>query len=244
MDQGEDGRRESRRSLRPAGVWSRRRWLAGAGALTGLLGSGRAFGQSAGNDEDVSPVEDLMREHGALRRVLLVYREAIRRIDAGAELPPDVLRDSATIIRTFVEDYHEKLEEDYLFPRFEKARRLTEITAVLRDQHQAGRRITGRIAQLAAPEALKTRQSAGTLRDLLLQFTRMYEPHAAREDTVLFPAFRTIVSTKEYGDLGDEFESKERQLFGANGFEGIVERVAAIEKRLGIYDLGQFTPKS
>ena len=32
-------------------------------------------------DEDVSAVEDLMREHGVLRRILLVYEECLRRIE-------------------------------------------------------------------------------------------------------------------------------------------------------------------
>ena len=73
-----------------------------------------------------------MREHGVLKRVLLVYDEAMRRIDAKQDLPPDAVRDSAQIIRSFIEDYHEKLEEDFLFPRFEKARRLADLTSVLR----------------------------------------------------------------------------------------------------------------
>jgi hemerythrin-like domain-containing protein len=222
----------------------RRRWLVGAGAFAGLTLSRLAFGQAQVDEEDVSPAEDLMREHGVLKRILLVYGEAIRRIDASQELPPDAVRDGATIIRTFIEDYHEKLEEDHLFPRFEKARRLTDLTGVLRAQHQAGRRITDRIIQLSTPQTLKAPQAATALRDLLHGFTRMYEPHAAREDTVLFPAFRTIVSKGEYGALGEEFEKREHQLFGADGFETVVGRVAAIEKRLGIYDLGQFTPKA
>ncbi len=71
----------------------------------------------------------------------------------------------------------------------------------------------------------------------------MYRPHAAREDTVLFPAFHQVVSGKDYDALGDEFEKKEHQLFGEDGFEKMVDRVAGIEKTLGIYDLARFTPK-
>jgi hemerythrin-like domain-containing protein len=244
MDRGEDGRRDSRWPRGTAPVSSRRRWLAGAGALAGLMVPGWAFSQNAVDEEEVSPAEDLMREHGVLKRVLLVYQESIRRIDAREDLSPEVVRDGATIIRTFIEDYHEKLEEDHLFPRFEKARQLTELTTVLRAQHQVGRRITDRITQLSTPQTLKSPQAAGELRDLLARFTRMYEPHEAREDTVLFPAFRNIVSKEEYGALGEAFERKEHELFGADGFEMMVERVAAIEKRLGLYDLAQFTPKA
>src|SRR2546427_13113521 len=77
----------------------------------------------------------------------------------------------------------------------------------------------------------------------LHQFVRMYAPHEAREDTVLFPALHKIVSRNEYDALGEDFEKREHQLFGKEGFEGMVPRVEQIEKQLGIYDLSQFTPR-
>jgi hemerythrin-like domain-containing protein len=207
-------------------------------------GGGGGQQKKENKEEEVSPPEDLMREHGVLKRVLLVYEEAIRRIDARQDLQPDTVRNSASIIRTFIEDYHEKLEEDYLFPRFEKARRLTDLTTVLRAQHQAGRRLTDQITQLATLQTLKDPKAAATLRDAMRQFIRMYNPHEAREDTVLFPALRDIVSKQEFAALGEDFEKKEHALFGEEGFEKMVDRVASIEKTLGIYDLAQFTPKA
>ncbi len=60
---------------------------------------------------------------------------------------------------------------------------------------------------------------------------------------MLFPAFRKIVSPHEYDALGDEFEKKEDELFGEEGFFKVVGEVADLEKKLGIYDLSQFTPK-
>ncbi len=59
---------------------------------------------------------------------------------------------------------------------------------------------------------------------------------------MLFPAIRKIVSAHEYAALGEDFEKKEHRLFGEDGFEKMVDRVAAIEKRLGIYELTKFTP--
>jgi hemerythrin-like domain-containing protein len=227
-------------------VRSRRRWLISAGvACAGLAAVPTwAIGQTQSDqDADVTPPEDLMREHGVLRRVLLVYEEGIRRIEGKRELPPDTLRQAAEIIRTFIEGYHEKLEEDYLFPRFEKAGRLTDLTRVLRDQHQAGRRLTEQIVKLGSAPAPSDSKSSATLRDALRAFVRMYGPHAAREDTVLFPAVRTVFTAKEFGALGDEFENKEHALFGEGGFEKVVDRVASFEKVLGIYDLAQFAPR-
>jgi len=74
-----------------------------------------------GHSEELSASEDLMREHGILNRILLVYEEIAARLRGGREFPPEVLAGGADIIRRFIEDYHEKLEENYLFPRFDKA---------------------------------------------------------------------------------------------------------------------------
>jgi hemerythrin-like domain-containing protein len=191
---------------------SRRRflWLAGgAGALVSadvVASTLPVVPDEEDEEEEVSPAEDLMREHGALDRILLIYDEAIARLDGHRDFDPSVVADSAGIVRRFVEDYHEKLEENELFPRFEKARVLVDLV--------------------------------GT------QFNRMYRPHAAREDTVLFPALHRIVSSSEYDSLGEQFEDEEHRLFGEDGFEKVVDEVAGLEKRLGIHDLAQFTPKA
>jgi hypothetical protein len=71
--------------------------------------------------DEVTPPEDLMREHGVLDRVLLIYDAAIRRLSANEDFDPAVISDSAKLVQDFIENYHEKSEEDFLFPRFRKA---------------------------------------------------------------------------------------------------------------------------
>ena len=217
----------------------------GAGAvLPGCAssGAGKDKDHEQGGDQDVPPGEDLMREHGVLKRVLLVYAECARRLDAGEDTPPDAVADGAEIIRTFIEDYHERLEEDYLFPRFRRSNVLVPLVDTLTAQHQAGRRVTEETLHLATPASIRDPADRRRLGVLLRSFIRMYEPHEAREDTVLFPALRKIVSAHEYAAMGEEFEKIERRRFGQDGFERMVDRVAGIEKRLGIYELAQFTP--
>jgi hemerythrin-like domain-containing protein len=212
-------------------------------AGVGLLRGAEADKKDEEKEAEVGPPEDLMREHGVLKRILLIYGEALRRIDAKQDFPPEALADAAGIIRSFVEDYHEKLEEDFLFPRFEKANQLVDLVRVLREQHQAGRRVTDVTIRFAHLQSLRNESERAQLLNSMQQFIRMYNPHEAREDTVLFPAFRKIVSAHEFDSLGDDFEKKEDELFGDDGFEKVVDKVASIEKRFGIYDLAQFTPK-
>ncbi|HEY9304453.1 MAG TPA: hemerythrin domain-containing protein [Mycobacterium sp.] len=201
---------------------------------------GSRSGAPAEQEASVTPPEDLMREHGVLKRVLLIYREGIRRLQAGDETPLHALNAGAGIIRSFVEDYHEHLEEQYVFPKLEQANKLADTTAVLRTQHQRGRTLTDRV--LSATTAVPDKSARENLIQDLTAFIRMYEPHEAREDTVVFPALRDVVPAAQFHDLAEIFEDEEHRRFGQRGFEGVVDNVADIEKSLGIYDLSQFTP--
>jgi hemerythrin-like domain-containing protein len=226
----ENQRRQFLKSTTALGVAAT---LSGISLLTGC--------KEKEDEKEVSPPEDLMQEHGVLNRILLIYDFCKIKIINKESFPTKTLFDAATIIRTFVEDYHEKQEEDYLFPRFQKANQLTDLVDTLLKQHNAGRKITDQILVLVKP-AIRTDKENQKLIDLLSSFNTMYRPHEAREDTVLFPAFRKLVSQHEYDSLGEEFEDNEHKLFGEDGFEMIVEKVATIEKQLGIYELSKFTP--
>jgi hemerythrin-like domain-containing protein len=221
----------------------RRGFLRGAAASAILppLLSGWGEEKDEEGEENISANEDLMREHGILKRVLLAYDEIVRRIEAGQDFPPQAVIAGATIIRKFVEDYHEKIEEEHLFPRFRKAGKLVDLVDTLNTQHQAGRRVTDRV--LATVPSMKTKEDRMKLAADLKAFNRMYAPHEAREDTVLFPALHKIVSPHEYDSLGEQFEKIERQTFGGDGFDIYLDKVSKLEKQLGIYDLKQFTPQ-
>jgi hemerythrin-like domain-containing protein len=235
----------------PDSLSSRRHFLhstsiAGAGLLVPALALASPqkppSAEKPKNAEVISPAEDLMREHGVLNRVLLIYDHHLHLLAAKQTFDGSVLASAADIIRHFVEDYHEKLEEDFLFPRFRKAGKLVNLVDTLLAQHKAGRELTAQIRELASLPTLKYVSDADKLADALRAFLRMYRPHEAREDTVLFPAFRSVVSPHEYDALGDDFEKKEDELFGDDGFFKVVDQVAELEKKLGIYDLAQFTP--
>ncbi len=204
--------------------------------------SGVSWGQTKPESKqaEVSPTEDLMREHGVLRRILLIYDDLAPKLARNARPDPKVIATATGIIRKFIEDYHEKLEEDFLFPRFEKAGRLADLVKVLRQQHQVGRGLTSDIERLATA-GLHSDTDARRMAEAMAEFKRMYRPHAAREDTVLFPALHELVSAKEFDSLGDQFEDKERELFGKDGFETMVGRVAELEKQVGLYELAQFS---
>jgi hemerythrin-like domain-containing protein len=185
----------------------------------------------------------MMREHGVLKRVLLCYREMIARIQAGGPLDAQDLQDAALIIHDYIEGFHEGLEEGYVFPRLVKAGQLTDTVTTLLVQHARGRVITQFLLGEATTRGVTSPGTRARLAAAMQAFDRMYEPHEAREDTVVYPAFRQIVPAGELADLGQQFADLEHQQFGTDEFTAMVARVADIEQNLGIYDLAQFTPQ-
>jgi hemerythrin-like domain-containing protein len=236
----------------------RRQWLAAAcsvGAGVVLLGCHRS---PAGKDEDdedsdkdgvklasdeVSATEDLMREHGVLRRALLVYQESAVKLRAsGDAIPPEALQKTAKLFRAFGEDYHEqKLEEAFIFPAVLKAGGIAAAyTGVLAAQHQRGRELTDYILSVTAAAKLAS-ANVEPLARVLESLVRMYEHHAAIEDTMVFPAWKQTMNVEQMDLLSEKFEEIEQQQFGKDGYEAAVKRIGDIEASLGLADLGQFT---
>jgi hemerythrin-like domain-containing protein len=186
-------------------------------------------------EKEVAANEDLMREHGVIRRVLVVYGETAARLRTkpdGVDLAE--LKKAAELMRTFAEDYHEKkLEETHLFPAVQRAGgpAAKEIDTLLA-QHKRGREITDYV--IAATARPLGADSANDLARTLDGFVRMYSEHAAREDTIVFPAWKDSLSEKQYDEMGELFEKIEHDTFGHDGFDDAVERIAAIERAIGL----------
>jgi hemerythrin-like domain-containing protein len=191
--------------------------------------------------EQVTPPEDLMREHGVLNRILLIYEAAIRRLSAKEDFDLSVISRSAEIVKDFIEGYHERNEEQHIFPRFRQAGRMVELVNVLYQQHQAGRRLTDTILDLV-PKSGAAGDDRARLTGGMQAFIRMYRPHEAHEDTELFPKLRSVVSANEFAAMAEDFEKDERRKFGEDGFETMVARVANLEKAIDIDNLAKVTP--
>jgi hemerythrin-like domain-containing protein len=226
---------------------ARRHFLILAGGLAtgaGLLRASPPAWAAAGSEaEAVTANEDLMREHGLIRRILLVYQAAARRArSAPTSLPLGELGAAADLMRRFGEDYHEHaLEEVHIFPVVRKIYGpVAKLPDTLERQHRRGREITGYVQRIAAKPSLSA-AAAEPLARTLEAFVRMYEPHAAREDTELFPAWKAALCPAAYAEMGERFEEIERKTFGGDGFEDALGRIARIEAAFGVNNLAAAT---
>jgi hemerythrin-like domain-containing protein len=230
----------------------RRRWMVGgilgAGATAGLIVALPAFAQTGSDkmaDTGKPPMpasERLMRDNALTSRVLLLYAAAARRLDQGEDLEAGIFTQSAEVMRDFVHGYHEKAEEDDVFPVFKKAGRMVELVATLQSQHVAGRQLTDKV--LAAAPGIANADQRKILTDSMHATVTLYEPCLARENTDLLPTLRSLMTPTEFDALAQTLEKAEGGTLGAEGFDKAAKKVEAIEKKLGTHDLSQFTPKT
>jgi len=231
--------------------------VAGAGVLINACRNTQTRSGGATNDEDkkegpapgeaepveVTATEDLMREHGILRRALLVYQEAAVKLrQDAASVPPDTLEKAANLFRVFGEDYHEKqLEEVFIFPAVKKVPGAAAgYVDVLLAQHVRGREITDYLLSISKADRIAS-NSVEPLAKTLESFVRMYEHHAAIEDTIVFPAWKAAIGSNELDAMGEKFEDIEHEQFGGDGYETALKRMEEIEQSLGLSNLDMFT---
>ncbi len=222
---------------------TRREFVVALGAATVFAGTLPLAGCKAlgEKEEEVSANEDLMREHGVLRRALLVYSLAAPKLRTDpASVSLAALHKTALLFRQFGEDYHERrLEEPFIFPAVKgKSDELARYVDILLAQHQRGREVTDFIMSQTGGQKLGESRD---LPDALDSFVLMYQEHTAREDTLIFPAWHKSLSEGDYEKMGDKFEDIERQQFGHDGFDDAVKQIGQIEAELNVADLAQFT---
>lgn len=150
------------------------------------------------------PTYDLMREHGVVNRICLLYETE----------NPEKIQSAAGIVREFIEDYHEPMEERYIFPHIETE---TDLVKTLIRQHKKSRKMTTKIL------------SGKDLVDTALDFADMYRWHATMEDTVIFEEFTHITPVKTQKKINTIFEKSETDRFGRGAIGKYLKMLDDIE---------------
>jgi hemerythrin-like domain-containing protein len=108
-------------------------------------------------------------------------------------------------------------------------------------QHDRGRHLTAAILT-GATDDLSEASTRAAMQNYLAAFVRMYEPHEAWEDTVIYPALRAVTTQRTLDQLAEQFADEENRQYGAQALVQVLDRVTGVEEQLGIGDLNSFTP--
>jgi hypothetical protein len=184
-----------------------------------------------------------MLEHAIQERLLGVYEELADRLRTPQDQrAPDLLRQAAALVRKLHEDFHQRLEEEYIFPHFESHAQLGPLVKTLKAQHAAGRLVTESILQAlgAAGDPAKAPPAAAaraTLAQACRTTVRLCRPHMAREATDLFQTLYDLLPTAKLDRMAEKFEKRQEAVFGEDEFKDVLAQIAAIEKELGLFEL-------
>lgn len=179
----------------------------------------------------VSVGEEIMREHGVLERIMLIYEQIMERL-IDDDFQHKILGRAARLVDEFIHDYHEEMEERRVFPVFVKDGKHIELVKRLRAQHDTAQAITQELLGMSKLIELENTSTANRLIDLIDGFTGIYRPHSAWEATVLMPELQEMIGDEAYMAMGDEFQAEAQDLFGEDAFHQILGRVEQMEQEL------------
>ncbi len=241
-------------------VYSRRNMITGAGLAAGAtLVLGQSAWAAQPQKKETTPprtttmpetsgraepsiAEELMRQHAIVSRLLLVYDTVITP-ELGTDKPSGpAVTSTAQMLRSNVDDFHAKFEEEHIFPLFQKSGRMGDLVNTLREQHKAARTLTDDI--LKAREEGGGRPASETLARSIRAYVNMLQAHTAYEETLLYPQLQTVASPSQYNQIRKALQDASRTAMGTEGFAGLVNKVAELERSAGITSLAQFTPKA
>lgn len=154
-----------------------------------------------GKDLPADPIDVLLGEHRTILQVLDEVERESRRMERSGVLREMFWGDLLRFADEFDAGLHHKKEEELLFPALERAGLPVDTgpTAVLRDEH--GRIAFGRDRlehSLVARDQLRVAAASASYVDLV-------RGHVLKENQIVFPLARRLLSAAEQQALGQAF---------------------------------------
>lgn len=164
----------------------------------------------------------LMHEHEVIGQALAVLDAMAGRLAAGGSVPAQDLEQLLEFFVAFADGCHHAKEERILFPALEAAgvRREGGPIGVMLDEHEAGRRLIGRMRRDAAAAAGGDAEARRRFAEAAHEYVALLEGHIAKENRVLFPAADTRLTEEDDREITAAFEQHEALEMGPGVHEG------------------------
>jgi hemerythrin-like domain-containing protein len=179
--------------------------------------------------------EDLSHEHELIRRMISVMEALSAELRAGTPGIGGDLKEAIRFVRGFADKCHHGKEEKLFFPLIASKNQTVANMPVriLTSEHDAGRTLIKELEDaLTAFEAGDAAASARAAQALTL-YTRMLRKHIDKEESIVFPLARTLISGEEADLLAEQFEAVEEEMgpTAHETFRGTLESLEAKHRR-------------
>lgn len=164
----------------------------------------------------MSPIEDLIHEHKAIKVMLSIMGRIAENIRNDISVDTNDIENIVDFLRTFADKCHHGKEENVLFPAMVEAGIPKEggPIGVMLHEHTLGR---GYIKEIStATEQFKTGNTEAILliADNLSGYINLLHNHIQKEENVLFPMAEKVLTTMKQNEIYEQFEIIEEEVVG------------------------------
>jgi hemerythrin-like domain-containing protein len=174
----------------------------------------------------MGPIEELREEHGAIMKVFSILQAVSGKMDEEDPQDPldrlilDAFRRILEFLKVFVDQCHHAKEEELLFPAMTEAvtgnRGLIE---ELISEHEHGRRMIRSMEVALSRTGREGETSFGGLAETIKEYLQVFRNHIRKENAILFPEARDLLSHTTQSLMAREFERIEEERIGKGRHE-------------------------
>ena len=159
--------------------------------------------------------DTLEHEHRTIEKIVRVMGVLVDELAENRDIDDDVLRDLCQFLQVYGHQCHHGKEESYLFPMLESHGVPEEgcPLGALRHEHERSRALTQELVQASAEYAANRHHSSSTLSEVLRNLAQFYPAHIWKEEYLLFPLARKVLSEEDDQRLLKEFRSVESDIY-------------------------------
>jgi hemerythrin-like domain-containing protein len=164
----------------------------------------------------MTPTEDLIREHNAIKEMLSIMSKIAGNIEADKGFDTTDVDMVIDFLRVFVDKCHHGKEETALFPALVMlgiAENNGPIGVMLHE-HNIGRGyVNGLISGL---EDFKNNfpKSSGLIAACLINYVNLFQTHIQKEEDILFPMAEKVLSDQKQKEIFKQFEKIQKDALG------------------------------
>ena len=157
----------------------------------------------------------LEQEHRTIEKIVRVTGVLADELAENRDIDDDILRDLCQFLRVYGHQCHHGKEESYLFPMLERHGVPEEgcPLGALRHEHERSRVLTQELVQASAEYAANRHDGSSALSEVLRNIAQFYPAHIWKEEYLLFPMARKVLSEEDDQRLLKEFKSVESDIF-------------------------------
>jgi hemerythrin-like domain-containing protein len=159
--------------------------------------------------------DSLEQEHRTIEKILRVIGVLADELAEDRNIDSDILSDLCQFLRIYGHQCHHGKEESYLFPMLESHGVPEEgcPLGALRHEHERSRALTQELAQASVEYAANPNAGRSALSKVFSNLMQFYPAHIWKEEYLLFPLARKVLSAEDDERLLKEFASVESDIF-------------------------------